>query len=106
MNYIFLAAALVLTAILIPVLIPLLKRMKFGQSIRDEGPKSYVIKSGTPTIGGLSFIAVTILLSVIGVFFVDYIYKMLVLIIVTLGFELICFFDYYIIVVKKNNAGL
>ena len=106
MNYIFLAAALVLTAILIPVLIPLLKRMKFGQSIREEGPKSHLIKTGTPTMGGLSFIAVTILLSVIGVFFVDDIYKMLVLIIVTLGFALIGFIDDYIIVVKKNNAGL
>ena len=106
MNYIFLAAALVLTAILIPVLIPLLKRMKFGQSIREEGPKSHLIKTGTPTMGGLSFIAVTILLSVIGVFFVDDIYKMLVQIIVTLGFALIGFIDDYIIVVKKNNAGL
>lgn len=106
MNYIFLAAALVLTAILIPVLIPLLKRMKFGQSIREEGPKSHLIKTGTPTMGGLSFITVTILLSVTGLFFVDDIYKMLVLIIVTLGFALIGFIDDYIIVVKKDNAGL
>ncbi|CAD2078209.1 phospho-N-acetylmuramoyl-pentapeptide-transferase [Jeotgalicoccus coquinae] len=106
MNYIFLAAALVLTAILIPILIPLLKRMKFGQTIREEGPESHLIKTGTPTMGGLSFISVTIILSVIGLLFVDDIYKLLVLIIVTVGFGLIGFIDDYIIVVKKDNAGL
>lgn len=106
MNYIFLAAAFVLTAILIPKLIPLLKRMKFGQTIRKEGPESHLIKTGTPTMGGLSFIIVTILLSLIGLFFVEDIYKLLVLIIVTLGFALIGFIDDYIIVVKKDNAGL
>lgn len=106
MNYIFFAAALVLTAILVPILIPLLKRMKFGQTIRQEGPESHLIKTGTPTMGGLSFISVTIVLSIIGLFFVDDIYKLLVLIIVTLGFALIGFIDDYIIVVKKDNAGL
>lgn len=106
MNYIFFAAALVLTAILVPILIPLLKRMKFGQTIRQEGPESHLIKTGTPTMGGLSFISVTIVLSIIGLFFADDIYKLLVLIIVTLGFALIGFIDDYIIVVKKDNAGL
>ncbi|QQD85792.1 MULTISPECIES: phospho-N-acetylmuramoyl-pentapeptide-transferase [Jeotgalicoccus] len=106
MNYIFLIAAFVLTAILIPLLIPLLKRMKFGQTIREEGPESHLVKTGTPTMGGLSFISVTVVLSIIGLFFVDDVYKLLVLIIVTLGFGLIGFVDDYIIVVKKNNAGL
>lgn len=106
MNYIFLIAAFVLTAILIPMLIPLLKRMKFGQTIREEGPESHLVKTGTPTMGGLSFISVTVVLSIIGLFFVDDVYKLLVLIIVTLGFGLIGFVDDYIIVVKKNNAGL
>lgn len=106
MNYIFLVAAFVLTAILIPLLIPLLKRMKFGQTIREEGPESHLVKTGTPTMGGLSFISVTVVLSIIGLFFVDDVYKLLVLIIVTLGFGLIGFVDDYIIVVKKNNAGL
>lgn len=106
MNFIFLIAAFVLTAILIPMLIPLLKRMKFGQTIREEGPESHLVKTGTPTMGGLSFISVTVVLSIIGLFFVDDVYKLLVLIIVTLGFGLIGFVDDYIIVVKKNNAGL
>src|SRR5699024_6208673 len=106
MNFIFLALALVLTAVLIPIIIPLLKRMKFGQTIREEGPESHLVKTGTPTMGGLSFISVTVVLSIIGLFLVDDVYKLLVLIIVTLGFGLIGFVDDYISVVKKDNNGL
>ena len=36
-----------------PKLIPILRKMKFGQSIREEGPESHYVKAGTPTMGGL-----------------------------------------------------
>ncbi|AYD40634.1 phospho-N-acetylmuramoyl-pentapeptide-transferase [Clostridium fermenticellae] len=39
-----------------PIIIPLLHRLKFGQSIREEGPKSHMKKAGTPTMGGIIFI--------------------------------------------------
>lgn len=39
-----------------PILIPLLHKLKFGQSIREEGPKSHQKKAGTPTMGGIIFI--------------------------------------------------
>jgi phospho-N-acetylmuramoyl-pentapeptide-transferase len=39
-----------------PVIIPILHKLKFGQNIREDGPKSHKIKTGTPTIGGLIFI--------------------------------------------------
>lgn len=39
-----------------PILIPLLHRLKFGQNIREEGPKSHLKKAGTPTMGGIIFI--------------------------------------------------
>jgi len=39
-----------------PALIPILHKMKFGQSIRQEGPKSHQAKTGTPTMGGLMII--------------------------------------------------
>ncbi|HSO58360.1 MAG TPA: phospho-N-acetylmuramoyl-pentapeptide-transferase, partial [Paenisporosarcina sp.] len=45
-----------LTVLLTPIFIPILKRMKFGQSIREEGPQSHMKKAGTPTMGGLIFI--------------------------------------------------
>ncbi|QYA33618.1 phospho-N-acetylmuramoyl-pentapeptide-transferase [Macrococcus psychrotolerans] len=96
----------ILTAILVPLFIPLLKRMKFGQSIREEGPKSHMVKSGTPTMGGLTFLISTILLSAIACFFVEDNGPLILLILVTVGFGLIGFVDDYIIVVKKNNQGL
>ncbi|UOB21315.1 phospho-N-acetylmuramoyl-pentapeptide-transferase [Macrococcus armenti] len=98
--------AFVITAILVPLFIPLLKRMKFGQSIREEGPKSHMVKSGTPTMGGLTFLISTIVLSAVACMFVEDNGPLILLILVTLGFGLIGFVDDYIIVVKKNNQGL
>ncbi|GAA3718409.1 phospho-N-acetylmuramoyl-pentapeptide-transferase [Salinicoccus jeotgali] len=106
MDYLFLISAFILTAVLVPVTIPLLKRMKFGQSIRKEGPESHQVKTGTPTMGGLTYLIPVIILSLIALLFVDDTYKMLVMIIVTIGFGLIGFIDDYIIVVKKDNRGL
>jgi len=42
-----------------PILIPLLHKFKFGQNIREDGPKSHLKKSGTPTMGGILFILAT-----------------------------------------------
>ncbi|GAB3069509.1 phospho-N-acetylmuramoyl-pentapeptide-transferase [Salinicoccus sesuvii] len=106
MNYLFPIIAFISTLILVPVTIPLLKRMKFGQSIRVEGPKSHQVKTGTPTMGGLTYLIPVILLSIIALLVVEDAYKMLVLVIVTVGFGLIGFIDDYIIVVKKDNRGL
>ncbi|AKG73703.1 phospho-N-acetylmuramoyl-pentapeptide-transferase [Salinicoccus halodurans] len=99
-------AAFILTAVFVPVSIPILKRMKFGQSIRKEGPESHQVKTGTPTMGGLTYLVPILVLALISLLFVDDPYKMLVLIIVTVGFGLIGFIDDYIIVVKKDNTGL
>lgn len=96
----------IITAILVPLFIPLLKRLKFGQSIRTEGPQSHQVKSGTPTMGGLTFLTTTIILSIIALLFVSDKAPIILLILVTLGFGLIGFVDDYIIVVKKDNQGL
>ena len=45
-----------ISLILGPIIIPILHKLKFGQPIREEGPKSHAKKAGTPTIGGLIFI--------------------------------------------------
>src|SRR5699024_1150931 len=106
MNLIFLILAFALTAILVPVTIALLKRMKCGQSIREEGPESHQAKTGTPAMGGLTYLIRTILLALAALFVVGDIYKMVVLIIVPIGFGLISFIDDYIMRVKKDNTGL
>ncbi|MFD2829821.1 phospho-N-acetylmuramoyl-pentapeptide-transferase [Corticicoccus populi] len=106
MNILFLILAFAATFFLVPATIPLLKRLKFGQSIREEGPKSHQVKTGTPTMGGLTFLIPIIILTIAALFFVDDVSKMVVLLIVTIGFGLIGFLDDYIIVVKKHNTGL
>ena len=44
------------TAIAGQILIPVLRRLKAGQSIREDGPTWHMSKQGTPTMGGLMFI--------------------------------------------------
>ncbi|RIN26482.1 phospho-N-acetylmuramoyl-pentapeptide-transferase, partial [Staphylococcus succinus] len=106
MVYLLAIIALLITFILVPVLIPTLKKMKFGQSIREEGPQSHMKKTGTPTMGGLTFLISIIVTSILAIIFTDSSNPIILLLFVTLGFGLIGFIDDYIIVVKKNNQGL
>ncbi|MBH9579807.1 phospho-N-acetylmuramoyl-pentapeptide-transferase [Staphylococcus felis] len=106
MGIISAIVAFVITAVLVPILIPTLKRMKFGQSIREEGPQSHMKKTGTPTMGGLTFLIGAIVTTMIASIFVEPASPLLLLLFVTIGFGLIGFIDDYIIVVKKNNQGL
>lgn len=63
-------------------------------------------KTGTPTMGGLTFLLATIVVTIIALFYVEQVGPLILLLFVTLGFGLIGFIDDYIIVVKKNNQGL
>ncbi len=92
-----------ISLILGPIVILILKRLKIGQSIREEGPKSHIKKTGTPTMGGIIFLISLI----ITVFISGQVDKnTYVLIFATLGFALIGFIDDYIIIAKKRNLGL
>lgn len=93
----------IISLILGPIFIPILRRLKVGQSIREEGPKSHLAKSGTPTMGGI--IIITALIFTVfssGLINTDTI----VLIATTVGFGLIGFIDDYIKIIKKRNLGL
>lgn len=99
----YIAVAFLITLILGPILIPLLKRLKVGQSIREEGPKSHYKKSGTPTMGGIIMvIALLLTIFISGLLNKD----VTVLILATLGFGLIGFIDDFIKVVLKRSLGL
>lgn len=105
------------------VLIPWLKKLKFGQNILlEDGPVWHKSKQGTPTMGGIMFIISTVL-SVIAVLVTDKILggnlfagetavpdkmkvKLVSAVILALGFGIIGFADDYIKVVKKRNLGL
>lgn len=93
--------------LLSPLFIPFLRRLKFGQSIREEGPKSHQKKSGTPTMGGivilLSIVITTLVMT--GKFSEPTVTTFL-LIFVTLGYGLLGFLDDFIKVVMKRNLGL
>jgi len=92
-----------ITLILGPIMIPLLRKLKIGQNVRDDGPQTHLKKSGTPTMGGiLILIALVITIVTSGVLNRD----MYVLLLSTFGFGLIGFIDDYIKVVKKRSLGL
>jgi phospho-N-acetylmuramoyl-pentapeptide-transferase len=99
-------AALVLTLVVMPVLIPFLHKIKFGQSIRKEGPKSHMVKTGTPTMGGIVFVLVPILVMLILDYKAFATPEMLIVVFAYLGYAFIGFLDDFLIVVKKNNDGL
>ena len=61
--YIALILSFVLTAIVMPLLIPVLHRLKFGQTIREIGPKWHEKKNGTPTMGGVCFLLISSIIS-------------------------------------------
>lgn len=97
------STSLIIALILGPIVIPMLKKLNIGQSIREDGPQSHLSKSGTPTMGGIIiFIALLIGVLASGVLNKD----IYILLLATIGFGLIGFIDDYIIVAKKRNLGL
>ena len=115
MQYLWICAALafLLAAVLGRVLIPILRRLKFGQEIREEGPKWHEKKSGTPTMGGFIFLIAMVIAfpaamaagNALGEM-VPGVRPVLMLVVVTLAFAAIGFLDDYIKVILKRNLGL
>ena len=95
--------AFVISAVLGPVIIPFLRKLKVGQTEREEGPKSHLKKSGTPTMGGILILGSVLLASVP---YVKSYPKIIPILFLTLGFGLIGFLDDYIKVVLKRSLGL
>ncbi len=89
--------------ILCPLLIPFLRKLKFGQYIREEGPQSHQKKSGTPTMGGIVIVLSIAITSL--VYIKDY-PEIIPVLFATIGFGIIGFMDDYIKVVMKRSMGL
>ena len=102
-----LLVAYFLTVLMLPRLIKYLHVLKFGQEIREEGPQSHMHKKGTPTMGGISFIA-SIVISLIVAMILDSenIQYYILFIYTTISFSIIGYIDDMLIVVKKKNDGL
>ncbi|MRX70810.1 phospho-N-acetylmuramoyl-pentapeptide-transferase [Bacillus lacus] len=96
-----------ISALFSPIFIPFLRRLKFGQSIRDEGPKSHQKKTGTPTMGGIMIIISIIVTTLVMTYkFSEPSVEMYLLLFVTLGYGVLGFLDDFIKVVMKRNLGL
>ena len=92
-----------ISVVLSPIVIPFLKKLKFGQFVRDDGPESHLKKSGTPTMGGLIILISIVVTSLI--YIKDY-PRIIPVLFATLGFGIIGFLDDYIKVVMKRSLGL
>ncbi|BFT73322.1 phospho-N-acetylmuramoyl-pentapeptide-transferase [Paenibacillus sp. P36] len=95
--------AFVLALIMGPLCIPILRRMKFGQQIREDGPQGHLKKQGTPTMGG---IIILIALALASLRFADKNTDLLILLIASLGYGLVGFLDDYIKIIFKRSLGL
>ena len=92
-----------ISVVLSPIVIPFLKKLKFGQFVRDDGPESHLKKSGTPTMGGLIILFSIVITSL---FYAKDYPQIIPVLFSTLGFGLVGFLDDYIKVVMKRSLGL
>ena len=95
--------AFAISALLCPIIIPFLHKLKFGQQVRDDGPQAHLKKQGTPTMGGLIILTSIIITSL---FYVSRYPKVIPVLFMTVGFGIIGFLDDYIKIVMKRSEGL
>lgn len=88
-----------ISVVLGPIVIPFLRRLKVGQTEREDGPKSHLKKTGTPTMGGILFLASVVITSLL---YIQEFPKILPILFLTLGFGLVGFMDDYIKVDRKS----
>lgn len=99
-----LALGFIIAIILGPITIPLLRKLKFGQNIRKEGPQSHLKKAGTPTMGGIIFILSTAIVMLIMKFKPSD--EAMIALYAFIGFGVIGFLDDILKILKKDNEGL
>ena len=93
----------VIAVLIGPKVIEILRKLKAGQTEREEGLESHQKKTGTPTMGGVIFLLPVV---VIGIFYGASHKEVIPVLILTIGFGIIGFIDDYIKVVRKQNLGL
>ncbi len=87
-----------------PAMLPVLKRLKLGQNIRDDGPQTHMYKGGTPTMGGIIFLLPCIIVTLM--LFQNSIKWVLFAIVITIGFALIGLLDDLVKVYMHRSLGL
>jgi len=105
MQELFYAAALSFAVALAlgPLILPVLRKLKFGQSIREEGPQGHYAKAGTPTMGGVLILTALTAASLV---YAGGSRELWLVLFVTVGHGVIGFLDDYIKVALKRSLGL
>ena len=94
---------LIITLLFGPIFLPLLRKLKFGQQIRDDGPNRHLKKVGTPTMGGIMFLTAFVIATLI---MAPKTVEIFLLLGVTLFHGFLGFLDDYIKVALKRSLGL
>ena len=108
-QIIYLILSFIFTAILGKIIIPVLKKLKVGQSERADGPRSHLRKQGTPTMGGIMMIISIFVFVIVACFInqeVEFVKPILLIAIASLGFGLVGFIDDFKKIVLHNTDGL
>ena len=97
-----------ITVILLPLVIPMLRKLKFGQTILEEGPKWHEKKKGTPTMGGIVFILAYVVATLCFAMneTINGDYRVVAVMVGAVCFGAIGFADDFIKIFKKRNQGL
>lgn len=95
--------AFIITVILCPTIIPFLTKLKFGQFVRNDGPRTHLKKTGTPTMGGIVIVTGILITSL---FYLDKNSEILSILFMTISFGILGFMDDFVKVVMKRSLGL
>ncbi|MDD2216026.1 MAG: phospho-N-acetylmuramoyl-pentapeptide-transferase [Eubacteriales bacterium] len=95
--------ALIITLIGIPLFIPILRKIKAGQNIREEGPKSHLVKTGTPTMGGIIIILGVVVACLVTA---EWNTDLMIILIAFSAFGFLGFLDDFVKISMKRNLGL
>ena len=102
-GFIALIISFIVGVVLCPILIPILRKWKFGQNIREEGPEAHLKKSGTPTMGGVVILAAFLIGAVIFAFAYPQLFHIML---ITVLFGIIGLLDDVLKIVKHQSEGL
>lgn len=101
--FILFICAFVISVCGMPLVIPLLRKLKFGQTVRNVGPETHLVKNGTPTMGGIVFVVGFMLTILVSIFNHT---EFIPVTLMTVLFGLVGFIDDFIKVKKKQSEGL
>jgi phospho-N-acetylmuramoyl-pentapeptide-transferase len=109
MNWILViifAGSFLVMVVLMPIMIKFLKKQQIGQFVREEGPKDHLAKTGTPTMGGILFIIVTVLIYGVAIIVLDAVSQSLLPLYLLLAYAAIGFLDDYRKTILRSPYGL